>query len=317
MALTLDQYADALFARKDIMFPAAPDPKPMKAKPHVKKMTGLKAVFWNIYGTLLVISEGNFKLKSDIELMLNVALDKTIHEFKMWQSMSRKPGQPAEYMREIYDRALREATMLPSRNEKYPETRSELIWENIIKRLLQKEYKFDAAMYGSLNQFTQKVAFFFHVAMQGAGAFPGAADTIRNLESLGIAQGLYADGQCFSTAHLGWCLREQNSTFDMDLLIPGRNRKISCNFNARKPSEAFLATVTSHLELLNISPDQALHVGCDMNRDIIPAKAAGLRTALFVGDRNAVIASPEQLKDDSTRPDMLLTELSQLNFILG
>ena len=27
---------------------------------------------------------------------MNVALDKTIHEFKMWGSMSRKPGQPAD-----------------------------------------------------------------------------------------------------------------------------------------------------------------------------------------------------------------------------
>ena len=112
MALSLDQYADILFARKDIVFPAAPEVVAPKAKPHIKRIPGLKAIFWNVYGTLLTIAEGDLKYQSDNDFMLNIALDKTIHDFKMWASMSRKPGQPADYMKEIYGRALNEAGKL-------------------------------------------------------------------------------------------------------------------------------------------------------------------------------------------------------------
>ena len=98
MALSLDQYANMLFDRKDIVFPAVHEAVAPKAKPHVKRMPGLKAVFWNVYGTLLAVAEGDLKYQSDNDFMLNIALDKTIQEFKMWSSMSRKPGQPADYM---------------------------------------------------------------------------------------------------------------------------------------------------------------------------------------------------------------------------
>jgi hypothetical protein len=42
-----------------------------------------------------------------------------------------------------------------------------------------------------------------------------------------------------------------------------------------------------------------------------------MRTALFAGDRESVDATKEQLKDPATRPDALLTELSQIADIVG
>jgi hypothetical protein len=277
----------------------------------------LKLVLWNVYGTLLTIAEGDLKYQSDRDLMLNIALDKTIAEFKMWASMSRKPGQPADYMKEIYRRALNEARMLPSRNESQPETRTELIWENIIKRLLQKEYKFDAAFYGSLNQYSQKVAFFFHANMQGTGPMPCAARTVRQLAASGIQQGLWADGQCFTPAHLGYHLAQQDYSCDLDLYIPQRLRILSHEVKGRKPGETMQQNLLAKLAAFNIAPQEVLHVGCSMSRDIIAAKSIGLRTALFVGDKTALVASTEELRDETTRPDMLLTDLAQLELVLG
>ena len=50
--------------------------------------------------------------------------------------------------------------------EKHPEIRAERIWENIVKKLLQKEYKFDAGFFGSLNEYVRKIAFFFHASYE-------------------------------------------------------------------------------------------------------------------------------------------------------
>ena len=54
-----------------------------------------------------------------------------------------------------------------------------------------------------------------------------------------------------------------------------------------------------------------------LTRDIVPAKKLGMRTALFAGDRNSLAATPEQLKDHATRPDVLLTELPQIIEVIG
>ena len=103
MALSLDQYATYLDTR-GLPWPAAPQPVAPKVRPHIQPLKGVKAVLWTVYGTLLAIPEGDLKFEVENDFMMNVALDKTIHEFKMWGSMSRKPGQPSEYMREIYKR---------------------------------------------------------------------------------------------------------------------------------------------------------------------------------------------------------------------
>ena len=67
---------------------------------------------------------------------------------------------------------------------------AERIWDDIVKKLQQKEYNYDAGTYGSLEEFEKKVAYFYHASIQGAGAYPGAADALRMVAERGIAQGL-------------------------------------------------------------------------------------------------------------------------------
>jgi putative hydrolase of the HAD superfamily len=54
-----------------------------------------------------------------------------------------------------------------------------------------------------------------------------------------------------------------------------------------------------------------------MEQDLIPARKLGMRTALFAGDKASLRATPEQIKDQATRPDILLTDLPQIAKVLG
>src|SRR2546423_3571251 len=188
MPVTIDQYATYLDTR-GLPWPAPPTPDPPKVRPHVQPIEGIKAVLWTVYGTLLAIPEGELKFEVENDFLMSVALDKTIHEFKMWGSMSRKPGQPSEYMREIYRKALDEQRLAPAA-DKYPELLSEKVWEGILKKLFQKDYQFDAGFYGALNEYAKKVAYFFHASLQGTGAYPNAARAVRDLNANGIHQWL-------------------------------------------------------------------------------------------------------------------------------
>ncbi len=315
MPLTLDQYATYLDTR-DLPWPAAPEPAPPKARPHLPPLPGIRAVLWNVYGTLLCISEGELKFEVDNNFITEVAIDKTIHEFKMWNAMSRKPGQPAAYMREIYQKVLNELRLAPTAGERHPEIQAERIWENIIKKLFQKEYSFDAGFYGSLNDYSRKIAYFFHASLQGTACHPGAAEALRSVAERGIEQGLLADGQCFTTVQLQRGLQRQEDGFDLNAVIPLAQRWISCDHRCRKPSENLFKLALRALRERGIEPHEALHVGSHLARDIAPAKKAGMRTALFAGDRASLAATPEQLKDAQQRPDLLLTELTQIAKII-
>jgi FMN phosphatase YigB (HAD superfamily) len=316
MPLTLEQYAESYLPGRGLPWPAAPAIDPPKARPHLGRVP-VKAVFWTAYGTLLAIPHGELRFEHEHDFVTDAALDKTIQEFKMWQSMSRKPGAPAEYMRELFKKALTTLKLAGSGTEKYPEVQGERVWDDIVKKLMQKEYKFDASLYGSLNEYVRKVAYFYHASIQGVGAYPGAADTIRMLAERGITNGLLADGQVFTPAQLHKCLREQDPTFDVAAAFPPALRVISSEKKARKPSDTLFKAAADALAARGLTPADALHVGSNLARDIAPAKRHGFRTALFAGDKGSLVATPEQLKDPSHRPDVLVTELPQLFDVTG
>jgi len=310
MPMTLEQYAEDLTTR-NLVWPVPPTPQPVKAKPSAAPLPGIRAVAWNLYGTLLSISTGNLVLKHPQKLIMEVALDKTIKEFNMWASMSRKPGQPSEYMGQLYDRALDQLKMAPSHGEKYPEIPTEKIWDDIVKKLQQKDYKFDASKYGGIGDYVKKIALFFHASMQGTALFPGGAKAIQHIHSCGVKQGFLADAQCFTLAQLGRALGAERAgtvddTFDRAL------RSLSCEVGGRKPSERLFKHFLAAVQRQAVEPSQVLHIGSLIIEDIAPAKKLGMRTALFAGDKESLQATPEQLKDAATRPDLLLTDLSQL-----
>src|SRR3954468_8856200 len=216
MPLSLEQYATYLDTRADLPWPAPPQATPVKARPHLVRL-GVRAVLWNVYGTLLAIPQGELLFEHPTAFIMSNALDKTIQEFKMWASMSRKPGQPSEYMQTVYTQILAEQRTTTG-GERHPEVQSERVWEAILKRLFQKDYKFDAGFFGSLNEYSRKVAYFFHASLQGTACFDGAAAAMRHVRDAGLAQGLLGDGQCFTPVQLQRGLAAQDEGAGLDEL---------------------------------------------------------------------------------------------------
>lgn len=311
MPLTLDQYANHLDGR-GLPWPAMPPVDTPRVKPHTPAMPGIRAVLWTPYGTMLAIPEGELKFEVANDFIFVVALEKTIHEFKMWGSMSRKPGQPSDYMKEIYRKVVDTQRLMPSNGEKYPEVLAEKIWEEIIKKLFQKDYKFDAGFYGPLPEYAKKVAYFYHASLQGVGCYTGLAETVQELANRSIVQGLFGDGQCFTGTQVIRSLEKQRPGPSWDDLFPLSRRVLSCDVKGRKPSDTMFEAAIEMLGRAGIDANETLHIGSSLTRDIAPAKKWGMKTALFAGDRASLAATAEQLKDPQYRPDALITEPNQL-----
>jgi FMN phosphatase YigB (HAD superfamily) len=319
MALTLEQYAAYLDTRPDLPWPAAPSVERPKAKPHLVHLPGIRVVTWNIYGTLLAISGGDLYFEHPQPFIMEVALDKTLQEFKMWGSMTRKPGQPAEYLQQIYTNVLTAQRFAPAPSgEKHPEIAADRIWEAILKKLLQKEYQFDAGFYGSLNELSRKVAYFFHASLQGTACYRGAADALGSVVAGGLLQGLLADAQCFTPVQLQRGLTQQDEKAQLATLFDPELCIYSYEHRVRKPSERLFRVLLDALAQRDLRPAQVLHIGSRLEQDIMPARRLGFRTGLFAGDKASLRATAEQLKEPASRPDVLLTELGQVrNVVFG
>ena len=315
MPLTLEQYATYLDTR-DLTWPAAPDVERPKAKPHLKRLRGIRAVLWNVYGTLLAIPGGELYFEHPQKVLMDVALDKTVQEFKMWGSMTRRPGQPGEYLGQIYSLVLGEQRVAVS-CDKHGEVAADRVWEAIVKKLFQKDYKFDTGFYGALNEFSRKLAYFFHASLQGTACYPGAAAALHAVARAGLLQGILADGQCFSSVQLQRGLALQDTHAHLDQLVPEDLRFWSYELHVRKPSERLFRSALQALQEKGVGPGEVLHVGSRLMTDLAPARRLGMRTALFAGDKASLQATPEQLKDALTRPDVMLTELPQIAAVIG
>jgi hypothetical protein len=195
MPLTLEEYAEYLDKRGDLSWPAPPTIAPRKARPHLVGLPGIRGVVWSCYGVLVAISGGELVWLPQDKFVAELAFEKLVREFKLWQAMTRRPGNPAEHLRVMYQTALDEQQFQAGGRDRYPEVRAEKVWEAVFKKLKPSEFNFDPLFYGSLDEFCLKVAYFYQRSIQGTQAMPGALAMLQWVSQHLEFQGLLADGQ--------------------------------------------------------------------------------------------------------------------------
>ncbi|MCA9063541.1 MAG: HAD family hydrolase [Planctomycetaceae bacterium] len=317
MVLSLAEFADALDER-NLIWPRPPAAQAVKATPYVAKLPGIRAVLWDVYGTLLRVSDGKLSLFPTEEVRLQIALDKTIHEFRMWNHMYRKPGPPWQSMIGQYTNLVERLGMVASeRKGDFTDVDLTDVWQAIIEKLFEKEYQFDESEFGSLHDYSQKVAYFFHSSLQGLEARPGAVAAMTDIAAMGLFQGLLADSQPFTLVQLLRALAQQATLPPLHEFLRSETLTLSSQLGIRKPSRTLFSLAAEKLRELGVQPDEILHVSCRLETDLVPARNAGMKTALLAAEKLGLQVPAELLRDPQTRPDRLLTDLSQLRSVLG
>ncbi len=314
MPLSLEDYADELAGRKDLIWPKPPKAEPANARHGIRHLPEVRLVLWNIYGTFLHIFQGELLFEHPKEMVMSFALDKTIQEFNMWTSMSRRPGLPSVHAKVLYDQviAFDMVGIGSASGERFPERPSEKIWEFFVKNKLKPDYHYDVSKFGQLGEYAKKIAYFFHASLQGTAPHEGAVQAVTALSDLGIRQGFLTDGQCFTWAQIRRAVLGDHPGLDPDLFFDKKLRILSYDVGAKKPSDRIFSRTKEALATAGLQPSQVLYVSNRLDKDLGPAKKMGMRTALYVGDKSTLEAKPEQLKNPLSSPDLLLTRLEQL-----
>ena len=304
MPLTLDQYATYLDTPRPALAGRA-EPDPPKVRPHLEPIEGVKAVLWNVYGTLLAIPGGELKFEVDQRLRHERGPgqdDPGVQDVGVDEPQARPAGRV--HAGDLHARSSTSSGSSPAA-EKYPEVAAERVWEAIVKKLLQKDYKFDAGFYGSLNEFSRRRSPTSSTpASRGPACYPSAAAALRRVRRRGLSQGLLADGQCFTTdaaaARPGDAGRRRSSWTSCSRRPDGSSRTSSA---ARKPSDTlFRPAARGAGQPRDRAARGAARRLAACRRTSCPAKQLGMKTALFAGDKASLVATAEQLKDPHYRP---------------
>ncbi len=317
MVQTLQEYVNWL-DEKDLNWPEPPNLIPTKATPYIKPLEGIKAVSWDIYGTILRISGGDLLTNFPDETQKLVACDKIVNEFNMWQSMTRKPGPPGEQILLQFDNIHHDLKLTSSQSRgDISEVDSSAIWNKILGMLAHKGYGYDVDFYGDVDELSDKMAYYFHANVQGVAANPNALKTMLTISRSPMLQSLLSNAQAFTLVQLLRALKQQGTLPPLGKLIDLRYMTLSFQARARKPSASLYREALEKYSEAGIQPEEILHVGSRVEDDLAIAKKAGMKTVLFAGDRNSLKATKNEMKDPEVRPDRLITELSQLIEILG
>lgn len=318
MAKSLAEYIALLDDRPGLVWPQPPAVRPLKATPSLAPLPGIRAVTFSLYGTLLRIDTGELHIVHPQSLRMQIALQKTIEEFKFWGSMTRKPGQPWEYFLRQYTELVENARLAATaRKGDVPEIDVVDVWDKLIERLERNEYQWDRGLYGERRDLALKVAYFFHANLQGVAPASNALLLLDHLRAGGLRAGLICDAQPFSVAQM---LRAFGSVRKLaslgDVLVPPLV-VASFQVGARHPSGSLWRAAVQSVSEAGLEPSQVLHVSHRLEAELVPARQFGFRTALVASDENCTRVDKTTLRDPERKPDRLVTDLLQVRQLAG
>ena len=204
----------------------------------------IRAVIFDIYGTLLIAPPGGVKPDPFADPVLRDILRNFDHD---------PPASPSS---ELHAAVLRHHA---AAGVQFPEIDLRVLWREIL----------------SLAPGTDLTALVeaLEAAWHPTRPMPGAEHFIGSLARSGISLGLLSNAQSNTLAALGGI----SDLFAPELTI------LSYQHGIAKPSPVLFQILTDRLAGRGITPDETLFVGNDPLHDILPAAAAGFQTALFTG----------------------------------
>jgi FMN phosphatase YigB (HAD superfamily) len=289
-------------------------PLPTGEEPVLPKLPGIRAVVFDVYGTLLASASGDISLTTEssrgaagIDALQAVFGEPSASAPGVTPGTRFTPGADAdgspaasrlfndEIVKHLH--AAIHAAHAESQSE-HPEVDIVEIWKRVLAKL---------SIAGTEAQ-VRRLAVEFECRANPIGPMPGLAETLSGLHHAGIELGVISNAQFFSpiaiAAMSGRSLEAWG--FDPDLCI------WSYQHGEAKPGVALYERSAQAFAARGLAPHEVLFVGNDLRNDIWPAQAIGMKTALFAGDARSLRWRRDDQRLVEVRPDAVVTDLRQL-----
>lgn len=276
---------------------------PTGVKPRFNKDKNIKAVIFDIYGTLLISASGDIDQAEITEENLRQALDATGIKIVGGKS------EALDFILNDFDCTIKvchdagRANSLP-----YPEIDILSIWRIVLihakrKGLIAIEKDVDISLMTCVFEFlSNKVS-----------EMPGLKETISSLKDRKIPLGIVSNAQFYTPVLMNYFLRDKISLkerikgFDKELTV------FSYKLGKAKPDQALYNELVPTLKWkYGIIPSEVLFVGNDMLKDIYASGQTGYKTVLFAGDKRSLRMREDDIRTKSLKPDYIIDNLTQI-----
>lgn len=275
------------------------DPAPAGESPQLQTLDGIRAVVFDIYGTLIISAAG------DISLADETGHDDAIRS--AIESAGLNLSADALGLSAAFHDHVRQAQA--ARRDKagieFPEVEIREVWRELLNDLaasddLTGEFEDPSTI--------EQIAVAFECAANPVWPMPGLSETVSRLREEEIDLGIVSNAQFYTPLMFPAFLHE-----DLEGLGFARELQVySFEHREGKPSPRLYEVLARNLGKISIQPVETLYVGNDLLKDIWPAGKTGFRTALFAGDRRSLRWREDDSRVDGISPDLVITELSQI-----
>lgn len=264
------------------------EPQPTSTEPQLPRLEGIRAVVFDIYGTVLISGCGEISMAS--EGARGEAAEAAFATLGLETTIAG--DEIVEYLHE----AIRQSHM--DSLAKNPEVEIRDIWRTVLKQL---GLTLDT---GAI----ERLAVEYECRVNPIWPMPGLAETFVALREAGVALGIVSNAQFFTPMAFVPITGKSLADWGFD---PGLS-VWSYEHREAKPGVFLYERCVEGLKARGIAPNETLFVGNDLRNDIWPAQQVGMRGALFAGDARSLRLREDDTEVAQIRPDAIVTDLRQL-----
>lgn len=269
------------------------------AQPRLTRLQGIKAVVFDVYGTLFSSGAGDISLAGEVSnsQIIQDTLAANGIFFEQDEGIPSLDTRLHELIRAHQDKRRNEGV-------EFPEVEIRSVWKDFLDGLVS-----DFNLSQSERPDIDKLVVDYERRVNPIRIMPDLRELIDFLNRKKLVTSIISNAQFYtpllfeayfgkSLKELGFC--EACSVWSYKLL-------------EGKPSkELYKRAAALLLEHQGITPDQVLYVGNDMRNDIWPAKAIGFNTALFSGDQLSLRRRADDPDCQGVLPTIEIIRLMQI-----
>ena len=274
------------------------EPIPTGEAPVLRALPGIRAVLFDVYGTLFISGSGD--VGTTKEAACEVALTEAI------QAVGIVATGPIGDGVGLFAERI-EASHATSRKAgiECPEVDIVEVWREILLELVRRGVIDPAA---AEQADVRRLAVEVEARANPCWPMPGLRACLDALCRRRLPLGIVSNAQFFTVELFEALLGgpPERWGFQPDLQF------YSYRHGRAKPGTAMFEQAAETLRRRGIGPGEVLYVGNDMLNDVFPAAEVGFRTALFAGDGRSLRLHHGLERLEGVAPDLVVTDLSQI-----
>jgi putative hydrolase of the HAD superfamily len=273
------------------------EPIATQVAPVLGTLPGLRAVLFDVYGTLLVSASGDIDATEGRDKAQAFAA--TVAAARLGLQLDGTAGVHclAQAIRRTHEQAQDQGV-------EYPEVDIREIWQGVLAR-----WRREGLLGVDPNTVdVERIALEYELRVNPVWPMPSALACLRQLRENGLVLGLVSNAQFFTTTVVA-------ALFDQSLADLGFDPGLqfySYEFRRAKPGTDLHERAAAAVRERGIDVGRVLYVGNDMLNDIRPAERVGFRSALFAGDARSLRLREGDERVRGVRPDLVVTDLLDL-----